>query len=185
MESRIINLVGQLSAEAGSQLYLELKSLLISPHLLLFDATKLANIDEIGWQFLKKCQTKIYQTGSHAAIIGLNQDSHLPWKSNRLLETIPIFQERDSAKKHLASLVGVNLDSTPSSNVNPHPSSHSIPGNKTVSSSTSNTINTSLYCPHCDSILRTYQMGNNSCPSCKGKYFLHKDFKISSFEKVI
>ncbi|MCZ8237337.1 MAG: hypothetical protein O9310_02785 [Leptospiraceae bacterium] len=168
MESRIINLVGLLSAESGSQLYLELKSLLSSPHLVLFDASRLEMIDEIGWQFLKKCQTKILDSESFAAINGLNQEFISGWMRNNLLTSIPNFDDRDSAKRYLASKIESRLEVQAKIPPRPHPS-----------------FNASLYCPHCDSILRTYQMGNNTCPSCKGKYFLHKDYKISSFEKVL
>lgn len=168
MESRIINLVGLLSAESGSQLYLELKSLLSSPHLVLFDASRLEMIDEIGWQFLKKCQTKILDSESFAAINGISQEFISGWMRNNLLTSIPNFADRDSAKKYLASKIESRLEAQAK-----------IPPRPYLS------VNTALYCPHCDSILRTYQMGNNTCPSCKGKYFLHKDYKISSFEKVL
>jgi hypothetical protein len=160
--------VGLLSAESGSQLYLELKSLLSSPHLVLFDASRLEMIDEIGWQFLKKCQTKILDSESFAAINGLNQEFISGWMRNNLLTSIPNFDDRDSAKRYLASKIESRLEVQVKIPPRPHPS-----------------FNASLYCPHCDSILRTYQMGNNTCPSCKGKYFLHKDYKISSFEKVL
>ena len=160
--------MGLLSAESGSQLYLELKSLLSSPHLVLFDASRLEMIDEIGWQFLKKCQTKILDSESFAAINGLNQEFISGWMRNNLLTSIPNFDDRDSAKRYLASKIESRLEVQVKIPPRPHPS-----------------FNASLYCPHCDSILRTYQMGNNTCPSCKGKYFLHKDYKISSFEKVL
>lgn len=160
--------MGLLSAESGSQLYLELKSLLSSPHLVLFDASRLEMIDEIGWQFLKKCQTKILDSESFAAINGLNQEFISGWMRNNLLASIPNFDDRDSAKRYLASKIESRLEVQVKIPPRPHPS-----------------FNASLYCPHCDSILRTYQMGNNTCPSCKGKYFLHKDYKISSFEKVL
>ncbi len=179
MESRVINLVGSFSAELGSQFYLELKSILSSPHLVLVDAEKLDSIDEIGWEFLKKTLIKVKESNSKIAICNLNSKWMDLWNIHKLTLDFPIFANRSEGKSFLESQISIPVEKK--SGEISHSNQNSNESKPVFSSSP----NTSLYCPHCDSILRTYKMGINSCPSCKGKFYLHPNYKISSFEKVV
>jgi anti-anti-sigma regulatory factor len=165
LKSTIINLQGTLSAELGSEFYLEAKNLLSEPYLILLDASGLDQLDEIGTSFLLKTFKQAQKTKSKLAITGLSQAFWGLWEKEGLSDSIPRFSSRSEAIQYLESFLP------------------SQPGLEKVDSNTSHP--SLVYCPHCDDLLRVVQFGNQTCPKCKGKFYIQPNFHISEYERLV
>lgn len=165
LKSTIINLQGTLSAELGSEFYLEAKNLVSEPYLILLDGSGLDQLDEIGASFLLKTFNQAQKTGSKLAIAELPQAFWGLWEKENLSGSIPRFSSRSEAIHYLESF---------------------LPGTSEIKKLDSNSSQPSLvYCPHCDNLLRVIQFGDQVCPKCKGKFYIQPNFHISAYEKLV
>jgi len=159
LKSTIINLQGILSANLGSEFYLETKKLFSEGlYLILLDAQGLESVDEIGVSFLQKTANAAKNSGSNLAICNLSHSILKTWKESNLTDSIPSFPSRAEAIQYLEQFI-----STPSAK---------------------NTDPSLVYCPFCSALLRIKNFGNNSCPACGNKFYFQPNGHITSYEKL-
>ncbi|WCL47596.1 STAS domain-containing protein [Leptospira sp. GIMC2001] len=159
LKSTIINLQGILSADLGSEFYLETKKLFSEDrYLVLLDAQELKSIDEIGIGFLEKTASAAKNSGSQIAICNLAPSLIKIWNESNLESLIPSFQTRSDAIQHLEQFIHA-------------------PSQK-------NTDPSLVYCPACSVLLRIKNFGNNSCPACGNKFYIQQNGHLTSYEKL-
>ncbi|TGM03668.1 hypothetical protein EHQ76_08455 [Leptospira barantonii] len=152
----IINLQGDLDFKLGEALLSKLEELPDSPRKILLDASGLESATLEGASILNRLPERFPQ--SKFAICSVPNGIEI---SAQGAHEIPVFSDRDSAKSHL-----ISTESNQAS---------SFGENSPVL----------VNCPICFHLLKVQGSGNYGCPACHSKFFVTKDWRISTFERLL
>ncbi|WP_165783273.1 STAS domain-containing protein [Leptospira barantonii] len=156
MKEIIINLQGDLDFKLGEALLSKLEELPDSPRKILLDASGLESATLEGASILNRLPERFPQ--SKFAICSVPNGIEI---SAQGAHEIPVFSDRDSAKSHLIS----------------------TESNQTSSFGENSPV--LVNCPICFHLLKVQGSGNYGCPACHSKFFVTKDWRISTFERLL
>ncbi|MCU0823643.1 MAG: hypothetical protein MUF77_03270 [Leptospira sp.] len=164
MNSLLIQLAGQLSAELGSELYLKVKAESQTPGLFCLDFTEVVEITEVGREYLKKTANRCKEVGSKLAGFGVCDEliSHLD-------QVCITYETKPEAIEYLETFI---MDGTPANELSPSPET---PAPKFIITQ----------CPNCFSKLRIQNFGDHLCPSCHTKFFVGKKGWAQTYERLL
>ncbi|TGN19608.1 STAS domain-containing protein [Leptospira idonii] len=166
MKSLLIRLSGHLSAEMGSDLYLNIKETSSEPSLFCLDFSELASIDEVGVEYLKKISNRAKATGSKVALSGISPEWKQILESHQMADTFSLFSDILEAKLALETHLSTENPANEMRDV-------SIEGEKRIG------------CPECGQTLRWQSKGDHSCPSCQAKFAVNYKGWISTYERLL
>ncbi|PJZ52387.1 hypothetical protein [Leptospira adleri] len=156
MKEIIINLQGDLDFKLGESLFSKLEELSEAPRRILLDAAGLNSATLEGASILNRLPERF--PDSKFAICTVQEGIDLSSEGN---VSIPVFQDRESAKSHLIS--------------EDDPKDQGFQEESTVL----------VNCPSCFHLLKIQNSGNYACPACQSKFFVTKDFRTSPFERLL
>ncbi|AOP36520.1 hypothetical protein A0128_21160 [Leptospira tipperaryensis] len=156
MKEIIINLQGDLDFKLGEALFSKLEELSEAPRRILLDASGLNSATLEGASILNRLPERFPE--SKFALCTVQEGIDLSSEGNT---SIPVFQDRESAKSHLTASDG--------------------PADKSFSEGSPILVN----CPICFHLLKVQSSGNYGCPACGSKFFVNKDFRTSAFERLL
>lgn len=181
MNSTIINLQGNFSAELGSEFYLSVRDLLRDPYLLLLDGSGILDLDPIGVGFLQKAIHKAKESKSHLAVVGLPIRIQEKWVGEGLGEGIPIFRSRSEGIQYLEGFLPIEEKQMSPAGDSPRSTG---PKSGAVSAVLPGDVLAETYCPHCRIPVRIQKYGDQICGSCGGKFYFQKNHRRSKYEKL-
>jgi len=164
LNSLLIHLAGQLSAELGSELYLKVKAESQTPGLFCLDFTEVSEITEVGREYLKKTATRCKEAGSKLVGFGVRDEL-----ISQLDQVCTSYETKTEAIQYLETFI---MDGTPANELTPLPE---IPApNYTITQ-----------CPNCFSKLRIQTFGDHLCPNCHTKFFVGKKGWAQTYERLL
>ncbi len=176
MDTLLIRLYGQLSAETGSRLYLEAKERFSSPLALCLDFSDVRSLDSIGMSYLEKLGSKAKESDSHLSCFGLSEsgigNAEIAWIQSR----IPFYRTEFEAKQALESFIDSEKEI-------PKAETHAesiVTVDKKPKLGKSRT-----FCPFCIQELNVLGAGDYSCPNCKGKFHLDSKGWARAYERLV
>ncbi|MCB1179447.1 MAG: hypothetical protein KDK36_17835 [Leptospiraceae bacterium] len=156
----------------GKNLETHVEDILKEPSAILFDFTRVTNLEPSGLFLFQKILEKINSTGSdRIALSSISEESFS--KIQELLNfEVPFFDSKSSAKVHLEKLnatktherVGATTQYTP------------------VVEFTQKGDIYYVHCPGCSVKLRIRSIGNHACPSCKKRFYFNPDVPTKETE---
>lgn len=193
----IINIQGDLSAELGSELYLNAKESLKQSSLLLLDMVGLENLDDIGIQFIHKIIRRAEENNSRLACANLPHKFWEKW-DGEFASLIPRFPQRKDGIHYLESFLPneSKTEKLKSPERETAPIQKGLPvdgreGEKPVISHSEEkkpgpeTVQNWVYCPHCSAILEIERIGNQACNHCNGKFYIHSNYHVTVYERLM
>ncbi|XDD52390.1 hypothetical protein AB3N59_18820 [Leptospira sp. WS92.C1] len=157
MKEIIINLQGDLDFKLGEALLSKLEELAEAPHRILLDSAGLNSATLEGASILNRLPEKF--SNAKFALCSVPDGIDLSAQGQK---GIAVFPDRESAKKFLISSTSEFKDDG-------------------FSEGSSVLIN----CPNCFHLLKVQTSGNYGCPVCGSKFFLTKEFRTASFERLL
>ncbi|RHX89179.1 hypothetical protein [Leptospira stimsonii] len=156
MKEIIINLQGDLDFKLGEALFSKLEELSEAPRRILLDASGLNSATLEGASILNRLPERF--PDSKFAICTVQDGIDL---SSDGKTSIPVFQDRESAKSHLIAKDDAQ--------------------DQGFSEGSPVLVN----CPICFHLLKIQSSGNYACPVCSAKFFVTKDYRTSAFERLL